>query len=167
MAFAMYERMAQSAADLVTSFVDLDRRRQLGSLSQDELSRLQEMRDQLELAIGTVRPLGVERREAIRVCTRLQVLVTWDAARDLARAHDLSEGGLFLQTSHPSEPGTPVELELQDLRGRPLCLEGTVVWVRLEADGTGDPGMGIRFRNLDDWDRTVLAELVEAALRAL
>jgi hypothetical protein len=27
--------------------------------------------------------------------------------------------------------------------------------------------MGVRFCNLDDWDRTLLAELVEAALRAL
>lgn len=159
--------MPESTLDLVTSFVELERRRLQGSLAQDELTRWDGLRDQLELATGTVRPVGVERREAIRVSTRLLVQVSWDAARELARAHDLSEGGVFLQTNHPSQPGTPVELELQDLRGAPLSLEGTVVWVRLEGQGVGTPGMGIRFRNLDDWDRTLLFELVEAALRAL
>jgi len=157
----------ESTPDLVRSFVELERRRLQGSLAQDELTRWDGLKDQLEVATGAVRPVGVERRGAIRVSTRLQVQVSWDAARELARAHDLSEGGVFLQTNHPSQPGTPVDLELQDLRGRPLNLAGTVVWVRMEGEGAGTPGMGIRFRNLDEWDRTLLFELVEAALSAL
>lgn len=159
--------MPASTPDLVASFVELERRRMEGSLAQDELTRWGGLRDQLELATGAVRPVGVERREAIRVTTCLQVQVSNDAARALARAHDLSEGGMFLQTNQPSRPGTPVSLELLDLPGGPLNLEGTVVWVRLEGEGVGTPGMGIRFRNLDEWDRTVLFELVEAELRAL
>jgi uncharacterized protein (TIGR02266 family) len=151
--------LAQSTPDLVNRFAELDRRRLLGSLALDELIRWQELRDQLEL--------GAERRATIRARTRLQVQVSWDAVQELARAHDLSEGGVFLQTGHPSEPGTPVELEMRDLRGRPLILEGTVAWVRLEAERVGPPGMGIKFRNVDDWDRAVLVELVEAALGAL
>lgn len=159
--------MTRSTIDLVNRFVDLDRQRTLGVLGPDDLALWEEMRDQLELATGTVRPAGVKRRDSIRVRTRLQVQVSWDAARELVRARDLSEGGVFLQTNHPIEPGTPVEIELDDLRGRPLSVEGTVAWVRLESDRAGAPGMGIRFRNLDDWDRTLLSELVEAALRSL
>jgi uncharacterized protein (TIGR02266 family) len=159
--------MNESTPDLVTRFVELERRRQQGALAPDELSRWQELHERLEVATGCVRPAGAERRDAIRVRSHLEVQVNWDATRDLVRAHDLSEGGVFLQTEHPSEPGTEVHLELSDGRGRTLALEGTVVWVRQPADRLGTPGMGIKFRNLDDWDRAVLVELVEAALRAL
>jgi len=123
------------------------------------------MAESRETAPDKIHPEPVERRSALRVRTKLEVLVSWDETRELARAQDLSESGLFLRTSHPNEPGTAVELELHDVRGRPFHVEGTVVWVRLAADRLGEPGMGIKFRNLDDWDRTILAELVEAALR--
>lgn len=153
-------------SDVLEDFLRLDRRRLRGDspLTQDELVRWGELRDRIEQAAGSIRPFGVERREALRVRTKLEVVVTWDEAQELARARDLSEGGLFLRTSHPSELGTEVELELQDARGRPLHLEGTVVWVRLETDGAGAAGIGIKFRDLEDWDRTLLAELVELLL---
>src|SRR5262245_23294653 len=82
-----------------------------------------------------------ERRRFPRVRTELKVLVSWDVMQELVRVQDLSEGGLFIRTSHPSEPGTVVHLELQDMKERPLCLEGIVVWVRREADQLGEPGM--------------------------
>ena len=155
--------------DLLEDFLVLDRRRLSGHPPLDlvELTRWEELRDQLERATGAIRPLGVERREGLRVPTRLQVRVSWEDACELVRACDLSEGGVFLQTSHPNAPGTEVELELRDARGRPLSLEGTVAWSRRESDGFLAPGMGVRFRNLDDWDTVLLAELVESALRVL
>ena len=118
--------------DLVEDFLELDRRRLHGHppLDRAERTRWEELRDQFERATGAVRPPGAERREAIRVPIRLHVQVSWEATCELVRACDLSEGGMFLQTSHPSAPGTEVEVELRDARGRPLSLEGTVAWVR-------------------------------------
>lgn len=153
---------------LVREFVPLNRRRMCGDpLSADELERWSELRERLEDLLGCAPPRHGQRRRALRVRTHLKLLVTTSVAQELLHAHELGEGGLFVRTQRPAPSGTPLQLELQDRRGRSLELEGSVVWVRGEPDGRGPSGMGVAFHALSDWDRTLLADLVEAALEAL
>ena len=156
------------SSSLVQEFVPLNRRRMRGDpLSSSELERWSELRDRLEELLGCSPPGPGQRRRALRVRTHLKLLVTTNVAQELLHAYDLCEGGLFVRTQRPSPPGTPLQLELQDREGRSVELEGTVAWVRREAAGLGPPGMGVAFHALSDWDRALLADLVEAALEAL
>ncbi len=157
-------------ASLVREFLPLNRRRLHGqpALTVAELERWEQLRDLLEDSQGAVPPApGERRRRSIRVRTHLKVLVTTHLAQELLLVHDVSENGVFLRTQRPSAVGTPLQIEFHDLRGRSLELEASVVWVRTEGEGHGPAGMGVAFHALSDWDRTVLLELVEAALEAL
>jgi len=153
---------------LVCEFLPLNRRRIRGdALSVVELERWNELRDRLEERLGCAPPGLAQRRRALRVRTHLKLLVTTNVAQELLHAYDLSDGGMFVRTQRPAPPGTPLQLELQDRTGRSVELEGTVAWVRSEPDGRGPPGMGVAFHALSDWDRALIADLVEAALMTL
>lgn len=157
-------------AALVGEFVPLNRRRVHGNppLEVEELARWEELRGRLETALGAVPPTpGETRRRALRVRTHLKVLVTNHLAQELLLAQDISEHGVFLCTRRPSAPGSLMRVELQDRSGNTVELEGSVVWARRIGEGTGPPGMAIAFHALSDWDRAVLAELVEATLSSL
>lgn len=157
-------------AELVREFLPLNRRRTRGNppLELHELARWEELRELLEAALGAVPPTPNEdRRRALRVRTHLKVLVTNPLAQELLLVHDLSEHGVFLRTQRPSAPGSLLQIELQDRNGAVIELEGSVVWARKIGEGNGPPGMGVRFHDLSDWDRAVLAELVEATLATL
>jgi uncharacterized protein (TIGR02266 family) len=154
----------------VREFLPLNRRRIEGGppLTAEEQARWEWLRDQLEDCQGAVPPApGERRRRSLRVRTHLKVLVTSHLAQDLLLVHDVSENGLFLRTQRPAAPGSLVQIEFHDLRGRSVELEGSVVWVRKEREGHGPAGMGVAFETLSDWDRAVLLELVEAALEQL
>jgi uncharacterized protein (TIGR02266 family) len=155
-------------AALVREFLSLNRRRMLGDpLSVNELARWNELRDRIEELLGCAPPGPVQRRRALRVRIHLKLLVTTSVAQELLHTYDLGEGGMFVRTQRPSSPGTSLQLELQDRSGRSVELEGTVAWVRAEPDGLGPPGMGIAFHALSEWDRALLADLVEAALESI
>jgi uncharacterized protein (TIGR02266 family) len=154
----------------VREFLPLNRRRQSGEppLSPAEEARWEELRDLLEDCQGAVPPApGERRRRSLRVHTHVKVLVTNHLAQELLLVHDLSENGLFLRTQRPSPQGSALQIEFHDRHGRSVELAATVVWVRSAAEGHGPAGMGVAFDDASEWDRTVLSELVEAALETL
>jgi uncharacterized protein (TIGR02266 family) len=153
----------------VREFVPLNRRRQRGDLlTPEDEARWERLRDLLEDCQGAVPPApGQRRRRSLRVRAHLKVLVTTHLAQELLVVHDLSENGLFLRTQRPLPPGAALQIEFYDKLGRSLELEATVIWVRTEGEGHGPAGMGVAFHAVSDWDRTMLTELVEAALEAL
>lgn len=168
------EREALGACDgdpaaWVREFLPLNRRRQCGEpLSAAEIARWEHLRDLLEDCQGAVPPApGERRRRSLRVRAHLKVLVTTHLAQELLVVHDLSENGLFLRTHRAAPPGSTLGIEFHDKNGRSLELEATVVWVREAGEGYGPAGMGVAFHDVSDWDRTILLELVEAALEAL
>lgn len=156
-------------ADLVREFLPLNRRRVHGNppLEVAELARWDELRALLEVALGAMPPAGEARRRALRVRTHLKVLVTNQLAQELLLVYDLSEHGVFLRTQRPCAPGSLMRVELEDRNGNTIELEGSVVWTRHIGEANGPPGMAIAFHALSDWDRAVLAELVETTLAAL
>jgi type IV pilus assembly protein PilZ len=79
-------------------------------------------------------------------------------------AKNISKGGTFIRTNKPLDIGTEFVFVLS-IPGQPdhLQLRGEVVWT-VEEEGSDEehpPGMGIRFRFVDESERTELEDFVQ------
>lgn len=104
--------------------------------------------------------VSVERRNSERV--GIVARVDYKTVDDLFSefAHNVNEGGLFIETDEPPELGTAIALEFQIPETEaPIQVMGRVVRT---SDGLGGepPGMGIQFENLDARARTTINALV-------
>jgi hypothetical protein len=74
----------------------------------------------------------------------------------IANTRDIGIGGLYMTTTAPLDMGTPIMMTL-NVADRTLHLNGTVVY--------SDPGhgVGVRFRDLKDEDRSFLTEELQLA----
>ena len=80
-------------------------------------------------------------------------------------SRNINEGGIFIETPKPHEPGTAIELvfSLPDSEKK-INVKGEVVWTREEGDGPEEvAGMGIRFQNLS----AEAKELINSVVRKL
>ena len=78
---------------------------------------------------------------------------------------DINEGGLFIETEKPHQPGTEVSMQFH-LPGSNEVLSTIGRVVRVSSGGVGmPPGMGIEFDELTAADRIKIDEIVRA-LRA-
>lgn len=76
---------------------------------------------------------------------------------------NISMGGMFIKTASPQPEGTQFQLEFK-LSDDFKLIQGSaeVVWVRGEDEGPGRPvGMGVRFLDLDEASRALIAKIVE------
>ncbi|MBW2267618.1 MAG: TIGR02266 family protein [Deltaproteobacteria bacterium] len=105
---------------------------------------------------------AAERRKSTREA--LVVRVEYETIDELFSdfAHNINEGGLFVESDTPRELGSSVSLQFR-LPGseEPITARGIVVHVT-EGDETGVPGMGIEFEPLDADTRQRVNELVKA-----
>jgi len=80
-------------------------------------------------------------------------------------AKNISRGGLFISTVKPREPGEHFTIEFTlplDPPHRIRC-QSEVVWKRLfQKKDKYEPGMGLRFVDLDDADGKKIGEWVDA-----
>jgi type IV pilus assembly protein PilZ len=79
-------------------------------------------------------------------------------------AKNISKGGTFIRTSKPLEVGTEFVFVLSiPSQADQLQLRGEVMWTVDDAQGTKahPAGMGIRFRFVDDAERSQLETFVE------
>lgn len=77
---------------------------------------------------------------------------------------NISKGGTFIRTAKPLPPGTEfVFVLIVPKLGEPLRLNGEVMWTVDPSRSTDEnpPGMGIRFKYVDDAERRVTEEIVE------
>jgi len=83
-----------------------------------------------------------------RVRKRLHCTLSMEARQHNGLVLNLSERGLFVQTSLPAEPGTLLALDVRDpVRGEPIPLQAAVVWRRRVSPrmtGVNQSGMGLR-----------------------
>ncbi|MFH2010525.1 MAG: TIGR02266 family protein [bacterium] len=90
------------------------------------------------------------RRQHLRVRLPLQVAYRSTGSFLVSYSVDLSQGGLFLETTRPREVGTELDLRLaipgaeEDVR-----LRGVVQWIRTESAHGQPPGMGIEFQDVE------------------
>jgi len=107
---------------------------------------------------------GSERRQHERVVVDIEVDYRADDTFLFAYITDISAMGIFVQTNNPEEVGTRLNLcfRMPD-DGRLMEVEGEVTWINPQRpdDPSGrNPGMGIRFVNLEDEDRVDLMRMV-------
>ena len=155
-------------AELVAEFVPLNRRRVNGDppLSVLELQRWSELRDLLAYAFGHKTPVASTLERPLRVPTQLKVRYGREGATAILR--NLSEGGLFVESERPIDPGTTLQLELDPGNAEtPIALEGEVVWCRELPNLDGPAGFGVRFRNLEAEEFAALIRVIEGVLRDL
>ncbi len=86
------------------------------------------------------------RRESERVAAQTRCWCEGGAVTLYSVVDNVSEGGLFVRTFAPLEPGTAakVRLDLGD-GGRRIEADAKVVWRRARGDGNKPPGMGLQF----------------------
>src|SRR5215475_8394703 len=103
-----------------------------------------------------------DRRAAPRVLVDLEVDYALEDNYLFAYITDISATGIFIRTTTPEAPGTPLNLRFAN-GGEQLEVEGEVIWVNPYRPGAPDnlhPGMGIRFVGIDDDVRSELLELI-------
>jgi type IV pilus assembly protein PilZ len=106
-------------------------------------------------------PLAItdaERRRAPRVFVDLVVDYASEGNYLFAYITDISATGIFIRTTTPEAPGTHLHLRFGAIEA-----EGEVIWVNPYRPGAPenlDPGMGVRFLELDNDIRDQLLELI-------
>jgi len=115
------------------------------------------------LAVGFVsEDNDTSRRRHERLRLPLQVAYRSTGSFLVSYSVDLSQGGLFLETTRPREIGTELDLRLaipgaeQDVR-----LRGIVQWVRAEAEHGQPPGMGIEFKDVEQSCGSLIDSLIK------
>jgi type IV pilus assembly protein PilZ len=83
---------------------------------------------------------------------------------------NISKGGTFIKTDRPLKVGTEFVFKLfVPAKDEPFTLRGRVAWINTEAESqrpdVGDKGMGIKFIYVDDAQRRMFEDLVEAMLK--
>lgn len=107
-----------------------------------------------------------DRRREPRFPARIEVDYAADATFLFAYITDISSLGIFIQTEQPQATGTRLELKFAPPEGAvegegPFDLVGEVVWIA-SADGPHEPGMGVRFIDLDEKTQNRLLDLIKA-----
>lgn len=105
-----------------------------------------------------------ERRRSPRVPVAVELHLTSASNFYAGFTHDLSEGGLFVQTYTPDAIGSIVDLELALPGGYAFYARGVVRWIRDTAHADDahamPPGMGIEFLGLLPEHRALVHEFV-------
>ncbi len=105
-----------------------------------------------------------ERRGNVRLVTRLEVQEkdSRHARVPLYVTGNISGGGMFLITQEPYPPGTVIHISfvLPD-DSKAVEATGTVVWSRKEKENSKrQPGMGIKFLEIDEEDQQKIRKFV-------
>jgi uncharacterized protein (TIGR02266 family) len=94
---------------------------------------------------------------------QLEVEVLFEGKKEVSRAHNISLGGLFIDSNLPLAVGTTVQLRFQlPTQPEPVEVAGDVRWVVKK--GGGDlSGIGIRFQGLRARDVWALNRFFQTA----
>jgi type IV pilus assembly protein PilZ len=105
---------------------------------------------------------GRERRSYERFDTELSVDYASGDNFLFSYITNISEMGIFIRSDEPCAIGTHLRLRFALENAEPLQLEGVVMWINpVRADGENlNPGMGVRFLELDAPMRERVVEIV-------
>jgi uncharacterized protein (TIGR02266 family) len=110
---------------------------------------------------------GTEKRESERKALRLELNYRDANGGNFLYEHsrNISDGGIFIETSHPLPVGAPIVIRFAPPKGgATIEMEGTIAWVNPLRDGDDNPnpGMGIRWNGLTAKQRKVVEGIVRA-----
>ncbi|PNU20329.1 two-component system response regulator [Geothermobacter hydrogeniphilus] len=114
------------------------------------------------------RYLRLSERQAPRVDARLQVRYGEGLERELTDySLNISTGGVFLETTNPLPPGSPLSLEFNlPQRSEPIVSQARVAWINDPKRITKPhlpPGMGVQFLDLSLADLQAVRDFVQTA----
>jgi type IV pilus assembly protein PilZ len=115
---------------------------------------------------GLEEPDPMPRRDERRSYDRFDVEWAVDCIADdtflYASIANISAMGIFVKTTDPLPIGTRLLLSFEPPGYQPFKLQGQVAWVnRVRADGDNpNPGMGVRFVDLQPEERERLVEVI-------
>jgi len=106
-----------------------------------------------------------ERRIRKRIPISVKVDYEYEGNFLFENATNISEQGIFIETTEPKEPGTEIRLQFQlPESSKKIEVLGEVIWVNPYRAGSAkdiNPGMGIRFKNLKELDKDKILSLVK------
>lgn len=110
----------------------------------------------------TTPPQGDERRSHDRFDVEWAVDCVAEDTFLYASIANISAMGIFVRTTDPARVGTRLVLSFSPPGHEPFKLEGEVAWINaVRANGDNpNPGMGVRFVNLQPEQRERLVEVV-------
>lgn len=104
-----------------------------------------------------------------RVRKRLQCTLELEARRHSGLILNLSECGMFVQTSLPAEPGTLLGIDVRvPSHPEPIPVQAAVVWRRRVSPritGINQSGMGLRLVSRPSEYRSMMADILEPVLK--
>jgi Tfp pilus assembly protein PilZ len=148
-------------------YVRLDRQRREGTLSLQEIQRFQVLRRFLSIHFAPDHPEKVdERRDSVRVPTRIKVSFAADRELGHCLMTNVSRGGVFVQTDHPFEIKTTFTLVIHvESPPRDIAVPVEVVSIGVGPRFARDKrGMGLRFLEMSPAVEKQLADLYESAM---
>ena len=102
-----------------------------------------------------------EKRKAARVPIQVTVDCQFDGNFLYESATDISQHGIFIETTEPLPVSTEVNLNfsLPDSDEK-IEVAGSVMWINECKEGSNNPGMGVRFTKIRDIDKETITSLV-------
>ena len=149
-------------------YVRLDRKRSESGLSVEELARWRLLKRALASHFDAESgPRTVDRRDSVRVPTRLNVSFESDGELASCLMTNISQGGVFVQTDQPLDLKSRFELRIHVV-DPPRDITVAVEVVSVGMGPCFDPdrqGMGLRFLDVEPEVAKQLQELYEQSVR--
>lgn len=107
-----------------------------------------------------------EKRKFARIPIQLKVDVESPSSHYLFEySTNLSQNGIFIQTTEPERPGTLIILQFSLPNNHVIRTRGEVMWMNSVESEEDEPGMGIKFLGISNEDRdSILAALKKVAI---
>lgn len=118
---------------------------------------------------GNVKTKAARRSNKHRLPIREEVKVQCGDREEfrVEHAENISEGGIFIQTDQPLQPGTSFRLTLQ-VGGEEISAVAQAIWTKeFSREGRRICGMGARFLEMEEEDREKIRRLITEALDEL
>jgi uncharacterized protein (TIGR02266 family) len=149
--------------DSLMEFAELNRRRLFGCppLEMPDLERWQKLQGSLVKRFQADPGDGKRVHERLPTHLHVEIISEDGSAKTTGPSMNLSEGGIFLASTSLLEVGTQLQLYLGSAE-RNVELQGVVAWTRGEATPEGPPGMGVRFTEMDNAQRTSIDQILDA-----
>ena len=104
-------------------------------------------------------------RENVRARIIFKTTILYQNIRRVSFASNLSEAGVFIRSIKPIPVGTKVSISMDLPSAKPIELEGVVInVVEFNRDSFIEPGMSIRFANIDKNIQLGLRKFIEEQL---
>lgn len=155
----------QRLLPLVREYGRLERKRTQDSVTPLEFERWAELRLLLEKSFPQgERPSGGERRQTLRLPTRMLVEYASKGELESALIRNISRGGLFIATDAAEQVGAKITLLIRvGEDGHAVELPAEVASTHV-SDRTGQQGMGCKFGQLNAEQQQLVDEMFATAI---